>query len=642
LCAKVVRGLKLARPVPIARVAGLCERKPAQTDMGDQVERALEETVPLLRQVRKLKLLSGPEIESVVRRRRDHEYALRRPAATRAEFMQYAAFERETTEVLRARAEGKNLPEKRARSITMQQAARVNLVYSRAIRKFKGDDTLYLQYARHCIATGSRRAAEKVLARAIAHRGDSEKVWLAAAAFHFEACGDIKVARAISQRGLRALKTSKLLWREYFRMELAYLAKLVARRTTIGMAVPEGATSEDGAVDDVPGAGAGDAKDSEPGNEGTVVAATDPNKLAFWDGGVPFAVFRSALGTAHLDVTDASAYLQLAASMPFSPPQLLKRLAADVAARMDVSSSPGAEALLSRNAFDVACARLRRKRSDMEVALAGAKDAQESLADECVTADIAKVVGQLAEQFVDDVEKIESVGEEGTANYAAVAEVLGDFLRAVGECVADAASVERLRLRCEEVLSKSQADVRAAAEDNASMPALQDLSSSNDWSLFIDKCGASAFDDEARTKDIRAAFSNATNIPFRTADQEKICVLWFCWERDALKLRDAYGSVLSVPPVSIAVLRGAISAEFRIAGPKTETIVPSVRKLFTQASRHVDAKNDIDLWLEYFRFERDIAGDPSIASTISWSAKRTLNEPLASLFEERCTLMNLS
>lgn len=602
--------------------------------MGDQVERALEETVPLLRQVRKLKLLSASEIESNVRKRRDHEYALRRPAATRSEFLKYAAFERETAEVFKTRAEARNLPEKRARSITAQQSARVNLVYSRAIRKFKGDDALYLHYARHCISTGSRKAAEKVLARAIAHRGDSEKVWLAAAAFHFDACGDIKVARAISQRGLRALKTSKRLWREYFRMELAYLAKLVARRTTIGMTVPESAIE-----------GSGGAAEGEEVNNDTIqpTPAPDTAKLAFWDGGVPYAVFRSALDKARLDAIDAGSYLQLAASMPFAPLPLLKRLASDISARFDASANPYVKALLLRNSFDVASARLRQKRADMDACRDDKKDAQESIAEECVAADLTSNVARLAEQFVADLEALDKFGEEKRTSHAAVTEVLDDFLLRFKDCTQELAVVKKLETLCESLKSKSERQTRDGVEHVVSALLLADVSSAEEWALFLANNNEQLLmeGDPEQVDIIRAALLKATVLPFRTKEQEKICVLWFQWERDDHKLREAYRSVMSMPPASLVILQGAASAELELAGPNAASAVPFVRKLFSQASLLSDVKSDVEFWLAYFCFERDTAGDAAMASRVSWSAKRSMDASRATLFEERCTLLNL-
>jgi hypothetical protein len=613
--------------------------------MGDQVERALEETVPLLRQVRKHKLLSEPEVASIVRRRRDHEYALRRPGATRSDFMCYAAFEGETAELLSARAEAKELPEKRARSITAQQAARVNLVYSRAIRKFKGDDALYLHYARHCIATGSRKAAEKVLARAIAHRSDSEKVWLAAAAFHFDACGDVKVARAISQRGLRALKNSKRLWLEYFRLELVYVAKLVARRTTVGVAVREGEVA--GAAEAALDGGDSDARCDAPSPDAGA-------KLGFWEGGVPLAVFRSAIAATNADALDAVRYLEVAAAMPFAPPALLERLAAELKGRFGDAASPCALAIILRNPFDAACARLAQRRADVAAREIVGKDAVVGPKDAVVGATVAdagegvaellKTAAELATAFVGNMERHTGFAPAGEAERGSVVDTVSDFMRAAEEHLGSALC-DALRPRWEALLQAVQAPCGGGDDGGAGAEhSLSTIQSAKDWSAYLSTTGAAAFgaEDASLLASIRAELQKVAAVPFRSAEQERICSAWLGWERDVDALREACGHLFRMPPSSLALCEAAISAELRLASADTQPVVPRVRALFRRAASLPDAKENVDFWLNYFKFERDTARDAALAANTLWSAKRTLLRSQQATFDEKCILMNLT
>ena len=216
--------------------------------MAGSVERALEETVSVLHAARRAKLLSSLEIDQVVRTRRDHEYALKKRNPSRNEFLKYAAFERELANILEKRARKRNVKKKTVQLVVGKTSSRVNLVYSRAVKALRGDVELWLHYARHCVRTGSIRTAQKVLARAIAYRGDSERVWLAAIALHFDSCGDANGARTLAQRALRSLPHSKLLWKEYFRLESSYLSKLVVRRLAIGLTPTPESTKLDGEV----------------------------------------------------------------------------------------------------------------------------------------------------------------------------------------------------------------------------------------------------------------------------------------------------------------------------------------------------------------------------------------------------------
>lgn len=628
-----------------------CEHNSA---MGDKVERALEETVPLLRQVRRLKLLNESEISQLVQIRRDHEYALMRPAASRAEFMRYAAFERETAELFHERARAKELPEKRALSIASQQASRVNLVYSRAIRKFKGDDGLYLHYARHCIKTGSRKGAEKVLAKAIAHRGDSEKVWMAAAAFHFDSCGDIKVARTISQRGLRALKTSKPLWKEYFRLELAYLAKLVAKRTTVGMVPAElhaEASQAESRVGEAQQLGGSSRNGDESKREIGGAREEGVQKLDFWNGGVPFAVFRSALSTAHLCPSDAAEYIRVATSMPFSPSGLMRALAQSSREKFDYKACPILYAKLLCVPFDAASAGLRMKRSAVEAArnigTAAGGEAPDNSPTEAMQ---IEAVRKAAVNALTEFELSTSLLRGEESDQRSVLGTLSRFEEAVKEALGPTVHDElRPRfLSVEKLICGSGCDVADDCSGGVS-PSIEDLKReqlASKWATFLQ--GPKVMDlveanDGADICAIRSALEETSAaVPFRNAEQERICLEWFRWESDIAQLRRAYAVALSVPPVTMILTKSAIEAEIRLGGEiLTEESVDSIRKLFGRASDLGEAANDVDFWLHYLRFERGSARDASRAATVQWKANHTLAKGLRSSFREQCVLMNM-
>jgi U3 small nucleolar RNA-associated protein 6 len=622
--------------------------------MGDSVERSLEETVPLLRQIRRFKLMTENEVMTLVQHRRDHEYALLRSDAPRASFLRYAAFERDLADLLQARAEARNLPNKRTRNITNQQSARVNLVYSRAIRRFKGDDALYLHYAKHCIESGSRKAAEKVLARAIAHRGDSERVWLAAAAFHFDSCGDVKVARAISQRGLRALRHSKVLWKEYFRLELAYLAKLIARRTTIGTA----AAAQD---------------PRRLGDEAAAVATS----LCFWDGGIPLATFRSALEAANLSALDAIEYARIACDMQFTPAALLSMLASTLQEHFGETESAALRAVSICNPYDVASARLHQKRADAQAAVT-TKVSPTDAADvvvgdispefESAVLELLAVALKTATDVVAEFELLaKSVSSSDPERPTAIAifekcaEAMAEDMANLGmdkteAVVATATAVGLLLARCDNVLSSAEGTWKTpsngtASGDSMSLEALRASNSPKLWSEYLAGYGmtvAEADADSAKTLiEIRVGLLAAVSGPFRTSEQRDICLVWFEWERNLDELRKAYDFVLSLPPSDLRLVRAAIAAELRLAGiisrtaSKTNPVIQRIRALYLKGTNLTSAISDVDFWLSYAQFERDIARDARRAADVQWTASRTLPKELKTDLQERCTLLNL-
>jgi hypothetical protein len=92
----------------------------------------------------------------------------------------------------------------------------------------------------------------------------------------------------------------------------------------------------------------------------------------------------------------------------------------------------------------------------------------------------------------------------------------------------------------------------------------------------------------------------------------------------------------------LALCEAAISAELRLASADTQPVVPRVRALFRRAASLPDAKENVDFWLNYFKFERDTARDATLAANTLWSAKRTLLRSQQATFDEKCILMNLT
>lgn len=73
-----------------------------------------------------------------------------------------------------------------------------------------------------------------MLAQAIRYHPKVPGLWIYAAAWEFDQNLNVAAARALMQNGLRTCPDSEDLWLEYFRMELTYLNKLIARKIALG------------------------------------------------------------------------------------------------------------------------------------------------------------------------------------------------------------------------------------------------------------------------------------------------------------------------------------------------------------------------------------------------------------------------
>lgn len=204
--------------------------------MADIVRRLLEEMVPELEDLEKRGYFSKTEIKQIVQRRQDFEYALRRRAALKSDFLRYADYELalERLRQLRRKQRAIGGPSSLADHSIVR---RIHFIYERACRKFRGDLSLWSRWVQFCQYSKSSRQMSRVLTRALQLHPTCAALWTYAAAWEFEHNLNATAARALMQRGLRMCKDNPALWHEYFRMELLYAARLAARREVLGLSV---------------------------------------------------------------------------------------------------------------------------------------------------------------------------------------------------------------------------------------------------------------------------------------------------------------------------------------------------------------------------------------------------------------------
>uniref|UniRef100_A0A7S2ZXJ9 U3 small nucleolar RNA-associated protein 6 N-terminal domain-containing protein n=1 Tax=Rhodosorus marinus TaxID=101924 RepID=A0A7S2ZXJ9_9RHOD len=203
--------------------------------MADLVEKRLESLLPDLRLLMRAKLISVEELQSLVKKYRDMEQRILRQDATRRDYLRCVRHELNCELLLKTRFKRIGTKQKIRTKVKALSNRRIIHTYNRAVKRFKGDTELWMQYARHCVKSGSSRAAGKVFARALALHPMNEDLWLAAWSWEFEGNTNTKTARRLAQRSLRAIPKSRKLWLEYFRLEMVYLSKLSARRKALGI-----------------------------------------------------------------------------------------------------------------------------------------------------------------------------------------------------------------------------------------------------------------------------------------------------------------------------------------------------------------------------------------------------------------------
>lgn len=197
----------------------------------------MEQMIPELEDLEERGFFSKAEIKHIVKKREQFEYLLKRPAPVKGDFYRYVQYEQKLEELRLHRKEALGLHGKKslADSAIVQ---RCHFIFDRACRRFKGDLRLWLRWLQFCRDSNSPRQMSRVLTRALQLHVSEPGLWSYAAAWEFDHNGNAAAARMLMQRGLRMRPDSQQLWLEYFKLELHYAQKLVARRKVLGIDSP--------------------------------------------------------------------------------------------------------------------------------------------------------------------------------------------------------------------------------------------------------------------------------------------------------------------------------------------------------------------------------------------------------------------
>ena len=106
---------------------------------------------------------------------------------------------------------------------------RIFFVVERVTRRFHGNMGLWMQYIDFARKQNSNKKLSVIRTRMLQMHATKPELWIYAANYALKEWSEINEARSYMQRGLRFCKNSKHLWSEYARLEMIYIARIVAR-----------------------------------------------------------------------------------------------------------------------------------------------------------------------------------------------------------------------------------------------------------------------------------------------------------------------------------------------------------------------------------------------------------------------------
>eukprot|EP01134_Creolimax_fragrantissima_P005776 CFRG5776T1 len=205
--------------------------------MAEAVHKLLEEMLPELDEYQTRGIFSTVEVKSIVKKRTNFEYALRRRITKRDDYVRYIAYEVNLNTLRLKRKQRLGLTKKNTPA-EYAIIRRVHFIYRRLLKKFGSDPKLWVQYFDFCKRNESTRLLGRAFADALSVHPREADMWVEAAKYEFEERANIRSARILMQRGLRLNPKSKTLWLEYFRLENMYHEKVCMRRKLLKLPMP--------------------------------------------------------------------------------------------------------------------------------------------------------------------------------------------------------------------------------------------------------------------------------------------------------------------------------------------------------------------------------------------------------------------
>ncbi|KAG6821051.1 hypothetical protein H0H93_007941 [Arthromyces matolae] len=179
-------------------------------------------------------LFTEKEVKQIVKKRTAFETALVRRVGKKADFLRYASYEMGLEQLRRKRA-ARIKSESTVPSISDYALVRRQFhIFERAIRKFKADVGLWIQYIQVAQREGARALVGRISARALQLHPTQPSLYIIAASHELNHQSPSS-ARSLLQRGIRLNDESIELWREYVKMELGFIESLRRRWEVLGI-----------------------------------------------------------------------------------------------------------------------------------------------------------------------------------------------------------------------------------------------------------------------------------------------------------------------------------------------------------------------------------------------------------------------
>lgn len=260
----------------------------------DKARYFLEQSVPELKEYERKGIFSPEEITSIARKRSDFEHKINARGPSPTDYARYAEFEINVDTLRRKRVKRLGI-----KATAHNGKRRIFFVFDRATRKHPGDVALWMQTIEFARKQRAYKKLQEIFTNVLRLHPTKSELWIYAAQFAVEDNGDMTEARSYMQRGLRFCKNVRLMWLEYGRLEMTYIAKIHARRRILGIGATtpeEGAELEDSEdLMKLPRLTSFDINPELEGDENDTTPLQTLESTPAMSGAIPVAIFDAAM-----------------------------------------------------------------------------------------------------------------------------------------------------------------------------------------------------------------------------------------------------------------------------------------------------------------------------------------------------------
>ncbi|KAI6656985.1 hypothetical protein LOD99_16286 [Oopsacas minuta] len=202
--------------------------------MAELVQRNLELSLADLEPMEASGVCSQQEAIQIFQKRRHYEYKLLRNPPRKADYLSYIQYEIYLYMLFSKR---KSLHTERSKSTPygklVYSANHIHILFTRALRRFKSDLRIWLQYADFCKRVRHYSRLSKCITKAVRIHPRCSGLWSLGAWTALTFDSDTHAARVLLLSGIRVLPDDQHLWLQLCRLEILHTYKIQKRKTML-------------------------------------------------------------------------------------------------------------------------------------------------------------------------------------------------------------------------------------------------------------------------------------------------------------------------------------------------------------------------------------------------------------------------